>query len=118
MFSGRVSLGPAHIVTEWGQAASRRGHGGREGDQTRFPEFFTVNIRNPNTRAAYSPAAVEFLCWCEAWRDRCVGEVRPVHVAACVEQLGRRSRAFGQAVSRLYPNAVDWLVTGQVLTLI
>lgn len=31
----------------------------------RFLEFFTVNIRNPNTRAAYGRAAA-FLRWCEA----------------------------------------------------
>ena len=28
--------------------------GARKGARTRFLEFFTVNIRNPNTRAAYS----------------------------------------------------------------
>ena len=31
----------------------------------RFLEFFTVNIRNPNTRAAYGRAAAAFLDWCE-----------------------------------------------------
>lgn len=31
----------------------------------RFLEFFTVNIRNPNTRAAYAHAAGDFLRWCE-----------------------------------------------------
>ena len=31
----------------------------------RFLEFFTVNIRNPNTRAAYGRAAGAFLRWCE-----------------------------------------------------
>jgi len=31
----------------------------------RFLEFFTVNIRNPNTRAAYGRAARNFLRWCE-----------------------------------------------------
>jgi hypothetical protein len=32
----------------------------RKGARTRFLEFFTVNIRNPNTRAAYTRSAVEF----------------------------------------------------------
>jgi hypothetical protein len=32
----------------------------------RFVEFFTVNIRNANTRAAYRRAAGAFLAWCEA----------------------------------------------------
>src|SRR5437764_178377 len=30
----------------------------------RFLEFFTVNIRNPHTRAAYERAARRFLAWC------------------------------------------------------
>jgi hypothetical protein len=29
----------------------------------RFLEFFTVTIRNPNTRAAYARAAGKFLRW-------------------------------------------------------
>jgi len=31
----------------------------------RFVEYFTVNIRNRNTRAAYGRAAADFLNWCE-----------------------------------------------------
>jgi hypothetical protein len=31
----------------------------------RFLEFFTANIRNPNTRRAYARAAVQFAVWCE-----------------------------------------------------
>ena len=31
----------------------------------RFLEFFTVNIRNKNTRATYARAAAAFLRWCE-----------------------------------------------------
>jgi hypothetical protein len=32
----------------------------------RFFEFFTANIRNPNTRRAYARAAVEFFDWLAA----------------------------------------------------
>jgi hypothetical protein len=32
----------------------------------RFFEFFTANIRNPNTRRAYARAAVEFFDWVHA----------------------------------------------------
>jgi hypothetical protein len=32
----------------------------------RFVEFFTINIRNKNTRAAYGQAAGAFLRWCDA----------------------------------------------------
>jgi hypothetical protein len=35
--------------------------GAKKDARTRFFEFFTVNIRNPNTRAAYVSAAVDFL---------------------------------------------------------
>ena len=39
----------------------------RAGDRAarRFLEYFTVNIRNKNTRAAYARAATDFLYWCE-----------------------------------------------------
>ena len=32
----------------------------------RFIEFFTANIRNPNTRAAYLRAASGFFSWCQS----------------------------------------------------
>jgi hypothetical protein len=49
----------------------------RAGDRAawRFVEFFTVNIRNRNTRVAYSRAAAVFLDWCEA-RDLSLAGVR------------------------------------------
>src|ERR1700730_9313425 len=81
--------------------------GEKKGPRTRFLEFFTVNIRNPNTRAAYSRAAVEFLRWCEGAGIGALDQVQPVHVAAYVEQLGRRMwPALGQAAARLHPYAV------------
>jgi len=40
----------------------------RADPRTRFLEFFTVHIRNPNTRAAYGRAAASFLAWCEGAR--------------------------------------------------
>jgi hypothetical protein len=56
--------------------AARGPHAGR-----RFVEFFTANIRNPNTRKAYYRAACEFFNWCDQ-----VGlgllDIEPVHVAA------------------------------------
>ena len=48
----------------------------------RFIEFFTVNIRNPNTRAAYGRAAGAFLRWCDGQGIGSLAEVLPVHVAA------------------------------------
>jgi site-specific recombinase XerD len=52
-----------------------------------FLEFFTVNIRNPNTRGAYTRAAAAFLRWCEGQGIDALGRVQPVHVAAYIEQL-------------------------------
>jgi integrase/recombinase XerD len=53
----------------------------------RFRNFFTVNIRNKNTRAAYTRAAAVFLRWCEGQGIAALGEVQPVHAAAYIEQL-------------------------------
>src|SRR5712692_6459577 len=61
--------------------------GAGKGARTHFLEFFTVNIRNPNTRAAYSRTAVEFLRWSEGQGIGGLDEIRPVHVAAYVEGL-------------------------------
>ena len=54
----------------------------------RYVEFFTAQIRNPNTRAAYARAAGRFFAWCER-RGLRLPAIQPVHVAAWVEQLGR-----------------------------
>jgi len=93
---------------------------GREGKQAglRFLEFFTVHIRNPNTRAAYGHAAGAFLRWCE---DRGIPELRqvqPVHVAAYIERLGReRSAPTVKQHLACIRMLFDWLVTGQVMPL-
>jgi hypothetical protein len=42
------------IVRAQGERASRR-----------FIQFFTANIRNRNTRAAYARAVKQFFDWCE-----------------------------------------------------
>jgi hypothetical protein len=31
----------------------------------RYVEFFTANIRNPNTRRAYARACTSFFAWCD-----------------------------------------------------
>jgi hypothetical protein len=38
----------------------------------RYVEFFTANIRNPNTRRAYARACSRFFAWCDGHsRRRC-----------------------------------------------
>ena len=89
----------------------------RAGDQAgwRYVEFFTANIRNPNTRRAYARACAEFFAWCED-RQLALTTIRPVHVATWVEQLQEKHSAPGvkqqlAAVRMLF----DWLITGQVV---
>ena len=82
----------------------------------RTVEFFTANIRNPNTRKAYARAAGEFADWCAAQGIRELREVQPVHVAAWVETLQLRLAAPSvkqrlAAIRMLF----DWLVVGQVM---
>ncbi len=47
----------------------------------RFIEFFTANIRNPNTRAAYARAVADFFGWCERHGVGPLPAIQPVHVA-------------------------------------
>lgn len=81
-----------------------------------FLEFFTANIRNPNTRKAYARVAAEFATWCEEKGLRELAGIQPVHVAAYVEGLQARLAAPSvklhlAAIRMLF----DWLVVGQVI---
>ncbi len=58
-----------------------------EGASRRFWEFFTVNIRNPNTRKAYFRAVSTFSAWCEK-HNLALAAIQPMHVAAYIEKLG------------------------------
>jgi integrase/recombinase XerD len=82
----------------------------------RFVEFFTVNIRNKNTRAAYGQAAGAFLRWCDARGIMRIEDVRPVHVAGYIEQLQatRKAPTVKQHLACIRM-LFDWLVTGQVI---
>ena len=82
----------------------------------RFIEYFTVNIRNKNTRAAYGRAAADFLGWCEGQGIDTLGRVQPVHVAAYIELLqGKRSAATVKQHLACIRMLFDWLVIGQVM---
>lgn len=81
----------------------------------RFIEFFTVNIRNPNTRLAYGHAAGEFLAWCDS-HALTLDTLEPIAIASYVEQLMtvRSAPTVKQhlaAIRMLF----NWLVVGQVL---
>jgi hypothetical protein len=59
----------------------------------RFIDFFTANIRNPNTRAAYAVAVRSFFRWLEARGVRELSAVRTHHVSTYVEVLTRSYKA-------------------------
>jgi site-specific recombinase XerD len=80
----------------------------------RYIEFFTANIRNPNTRRAYARACSRFFEWCDD-RGLTLTTIRPFDVATYIETLQQTYAAPGvkqqlAAVRMLF----DWLITGQV----
>jgi site-specific recombinase XerD len=101
--ASKISL-PA-LVTVTGEKAT-----------SRFLDFFTANIRNPNTRKAYMRGIGEFLSWCEMEGARSLEHIRPHHVSAYVEYL-TRTKSAPTAKQRLSAIRMlfDWLVTGQVV---
>ena len=81
----------------------------------RVVEFFTAQIRNANTRAAYAKAVTQFFNWCDE-RGLELNQISAVAVAAYVEELQGVYRAptikqHLAAIRRLF----DWLVVGQVV---
>ncbi len=81
----------------------------------RFIQFFTANIRNRNTRAAYARAVKQFFDWCEDRRLE-LEEITPLSVAAYVEQLGTEAskptvKQHLAAIRQLF----DYLTTGGIL---
>ena len=89
----------------------------REGEQAakRFIEFFTANIRNPNTRAAYARAVWQFLDWTEE-RRLPLQNLNPIFVSAYVE--GIQSHLSPPSVKQhlaAIRMLFDYLVIGQVV---
>jgi site-specific recombinase XerD len=80
-----------------------------------FIDFFTAQIRNRNTRAAYAVAVRSFCAWCDA-KGLTMGTLRTHHVAAYVEFLGRSYsppsvKQHLAAIRMLF----DWFVVRQVV---
>jgi integrase/recombinase XerC len=82
----------------------------------RFVEFFTVAIRNPNTRRAYARQVRQFLAWCEGRGIADLAAIRPMQVAAYIEQQTKTAEPQtvkqGLAAIRML---FDWLVIGQIV---
>ena len=93
----------AQTVAGWPQAAERT------------VEFFTAQIRTPQTRAVYGTAVTRFFTWCDA-RGLALAQISPIAVATYIEEMHRGYRAptikqHLAAIRRLF----DWLVIGQVI---
>lgn len=81
----------------------------------RVLEFFTAQIRNPNTRLAYARAVIRFGRWCDK-RGLSLERLEPMIIAAYIEQLMRTHSAPSvkqhlAAIRMLF----DWLVIGQIV---
>src|SRR5580692_9898261 len=81
----------------------------------RYIDFFTSNIRNPNTRRAYARACGSFLQWADE-RGRSLGTIRPYDVSLYIETRQQTHSAPDvkqqlAAIRMLF----DWLITGQVV---
>jgi integrase/recombinase XerD len=81
----------------------------------RFLEFFTANIRNKNTRAAYAQACSRFFDWCDE-RGIEIEQLQPILVASYIESLQNSLSAPSvkqhlAAIRMLF----DWLILGQVI---
>lgn len=80
-----------------------------------FIDFFTAQIRNANTRAAYGRSVGRFLSWIED-RGVTLPQVEPFHIAAYIEELGQTA-AIATVKQHLAAIRVlgDFLVIRQVL---
>src|SRR6201987_184034 len=72
---------PAPILIERAAPSTRK----------KFFEFFTVPIRNANTRAAYYRAIQQFLFWGERAGYQHLEDIEPITVAAYIETLRRQA---------------------------
>jgi len=82
----------------------------------RFWEFFAANIRNRNTRRAYYKAVCSFSDWCEGRGLFDLAKVKPIHVAAYVEDLQRtHSKPTVKQHLAALRMLFDWLVLGHVI---
>jgi len=108
---GRVHFPVPAVIAGAGERASKR-----------FIEFFTVTIRNRNTRLAYARNCVAFLNWCE---ERRIGfdDIESITVSAYVEYLLVENKAGGLGLSKptvkqhlaAIRMMLDWMVTGGLL---
>ena len=79
---------------------------GSDKAEKRFWEFFTANIRNPNTRMAYLTAAYRFADWCEV-KGLALEQVEPMGGCRLHRAVDGGLRAGDrQAIPGGHPDAV------------
>src|SRR4051794_24245452 len=67
----------------------------------RLIEFFVANIRNTHTRTAYAQAVKRFSDWClSPKRGYRLEKLTPVHIAAYVEEMGKRKEDGGAGLAK------------------
>jgi len=102
---GKMKLVLPLLITDAGKPTAKR-----------FVEFFTANIRNPNTREAYGRAVRDFFAWCDEHEIGPLIDIEALHVAAYIEQLTQEKAAQTVKQRLAAIKAVfDFLVTGGVL---
>lgn len=81
----------------------------------RVLEFFTAEIRNPNTRAAYDKATSRFFTWCQGHKLELV-TITPFAVATYIEKM---QGAFSTSTVKQHLAAIrrlfEFLVVGQIV---
>lgn len=105
--SSIVTLGNAELPVVVSAAGERATY--------RFVEFFTAQIRNPNTRRAYHTAISQFFLWCHS-QNLQLHQIHSIHVATYIELLQQHVSAptvkqHMAGIRKLF----DWLVVGHVL---
>jgi site-specific recombinase XerD len=78
----------------------------------RYIEFFTVHIRNPNTRRAYGRSLSQFFHWCEQRGLNQLEQINSLAVAAYIEQHPGSVSTRQQQLSAIR-QFFAWLVLGQ-----
>lgn len=79
-----------------------------------FVEFFTANIRNPNTRRAYARAVSDFMRWCEA-RQLTLQRISSIDVAIYIETQVGSPQTVNQCLAAIRM-LFDHLVVRQVMS--
>lgn len=82
----------------------------------RYIEFFTAQIRNPNTRRAYLASTTKFFDWCQE-HELNLDNIHSIHIATYIEVLQQSELSAPSVKQHLAGIRMlfDWLVTGHIV---